>query len=408
MKTIRPLLRAFGAALGCAALVGPAPLPANEFASYPIGDDVTPSLGQFQIILDGAWTKTFDAIMATSPFSNTAATRKLKIYRHGGIFTSPVLYDPSTVIGRSESFRTTDPRDSFGVLAGAAPGSTFIKENQLIDFPTWINDPAGAHEIHTFLKSMRLVDSFTTRAGFSVRAGMDAPSRPVSAGQVVAGSATSDFPARSFFNVYVIVDFPKAGVLPAIQLVNTEPLLVQHTNVLSFPPRVIYQHDNSTAVSMYFNNDVTIPDPKGGTDIHVSRGTLFGQLTLAGHGVGTGSAAEVEALQVETESESETGKGKMPINPTPIPRVEIQDYSPDYHQALPTIEKSHLQSNGTFAFTATHVFSGLTHLVQSRANLAQGDWATIATIIPNTNRFDYVDPEPRGSQPRFYRLLVKP
>lgn len=396
-----------GFGLGFSQIAAPERLSANAFSDYPAGDDVTQSLGQFQIILDSTWVKTFDAIMANSPLSNTAATRHLKIYRHGGIFTSPTLYDPATRIGRSDSFLATDVQDSFGILAGAFPGQTFIKESQLTDLPTWIDEPNGPREVHTFLKSMHLTDSFNTRAGFSVRAGMDAPSRPVSAGQVVAGSVSEDFPAKSFFNVFVIVDLPAAGVLPAIQLVNVDPLLVQHTNVMSFPPRVIYQHGNSSAVSMYFNNDVTIPDPRGGTDLQITRGTLLGQLTLAGHGVGMG-ASEVESVQVELENETETGKGGMPINPTPTPKVHIEDFAPDYHQSLPAIEDSHFLSDGRFAFEAEHLFLERTHLVQMRTDLNLGEWTTIGTIVAKTHRVEFIDPDTGSKVQRFYRLKIQP
>ena len=47
----------------------------------------------------------------------------------------------------------------------------------------------------------------------------------------VSGSSGSDFPARSFFNVYVQVDLPAGGLLPPIQFVNVDPLLVQQTKL---------------------------------------------------------------------------------------------------------------------------------------------------------------------------------
>src|ERR1043166_5833731 len=50
-------------------------LPAQSFDSYAAGDDLTSSLGQFQVILDQAWVKIFDVIMANSPLATTAATR---------------------------------------------------------------------------------------------------------------------------------------------------------------------------------------------------------------------------------------------------------------------------------------------------------------------------------------------
>ncbi len=216
----------------CWALAGaPLPLHAQSFASFPIGDDATSSLGQFQIVLDPSWVKTFDIIMTNSPLGNTFSTKHLRLY-HRGVFTSPTLYDPATTIGRSDSFLSGAPQETLGALAGRSPGRTFIKDSQLTVRPVWAETNNGVHEIHTFIKSLHLTDSFTTRVGFSVKAGMQAPTRPVSAGQVEAGSPNTDFPAKSFFNVYVQVDLPAAGSLPAIQLVNVDPLLVPAVKVL--------------------------------------------------------------------------------------------------------------------------------------------------------------------------------
>jgi len=380
-------------------------LEGQSFSSFPAGDDVTTSLGQFQVVLDQAWVKIFDMLMANSPLSTTMATPHLKVYRHGGIFTSPTLYDPTTTIGRSASLLSGGPEDTIGILAGRAPGRTYIKDSQLTVRPNWDEPTNGSPEIHTFLKSMHLTDVFTTRIGFSVKAGMQAPTRPVSAGQVEVGSATSDFPARSFFNVFAQVDLPGGGLLPAIQLVNVEPLLVQQTNIFSLPPRIVYQHENSSAVSMYFNTDVTIPDPINGGDIHVTRGTLFGQLTLAGHGVGFGEN-EIEAFQNEIENESETAP--MPVNPLPITGVQIQDSSPDYNAAVPTIIAAHFLADGSFAFTITNAPANTTNYVQVSTEPVSSHWQTIGTIVPATNSFDFVDPNVTQQTRRFYRWTAFP
>jgi hypothetical protein len=253
---------------------------AQSFSAYAEGDDVTSSLGQFQIVLDSSLVKVFNIIMTNSPLADVLVTRHIRLY-HNGTLTSPTLYDPTTIIGRSDPFVSGGPEETIGALAGRAPGRTYVKDSQLIVRPTWPEPTNGAHEVHTFIKSMNLVDSFTTRVGFSVKAGMLAPTRPVCAGQVEGGGPTSDFPANSFFNVYVVVDLPSGGFLPPIQLVNVDPLLVQQTNIFSFPPRIVYQHENSSAVSMYFNNDCVITNPATGDQIQAPRGTLFGQLTLA-------------------------------------------------------------------------------------------------------------------------------
>ena len=375
-----------------------------SFSSYPAGDDLTPSLGQFQVVLDQAWVKIFDALITNSPLANVSSTKHIKLYHHG-VFTSPTLYDPATMIGRSDPFVTGSPEEFAGSLTGQAPGRTYVNDGQLVIHPKWPGPPAGAREIHTFLKSMHMTDSLTTRIGFSVRAGMQAASRPVSAGQVEGSSPTNDFPANSFFNVYVVVDLPAGGALPAIQLVNVDPLLVQQTNISSFPPHVVYQHENSTAVPVYFNADSTIHDPTTGTDIHVTRGTLFGQLTLAGHGVSF-SSVEVEAFQNEIENENSTGG--MPLTVAPISQVTIADFEPDYDAAPRSLSGGHFSSNGSFIFVLNQLTPKSTNYLQVTTDLATKNWRTIGTLIPTTNTFTFVDPEAVGGPVRFYRLSLLP
>jgi hypothetical protein len=250
---------------------------------------------------------------------------------------------------------------------------------------------------------MHLTDSLTTRFGFSVKAGMQAPKRPVSAGQIEGGNAPTDFPANSFFNVYVVVDLPGGGTLPPIQLVNVDPLLVQQTNISFFPPHVVYQHENSTAVSVYFNTNCDIPDPTTGGTVHVTRGTLFGQLTLAGHGVSFNSV-EVEAFQAEFENEGVSNT--MPLNPTPITSVTIVDYSPDYNAAPRSLAGGHFAAGGSFIFTVDHVVPNTTNYLQFCTDLASANWQTIATVIPATNNFTFTDPDAVHDPHRYYRLSL--
>jgi hypothetical protein len=271
--------------------------------------------------------------------------------------------------------------------------------------PAWPEPTNGAREVHTFLKSMHLTDSFTTQVGFSVKAGMQAPTRPVCAGQVEGGSPSSDFPANSFFNVYVVVDLPSGGLLPPIQLVNVDPLLVQQTNIFSFPPRIVYQHENSTAVSMYFNKDVIITNPATGAVMPAPRGTLFGQLTLAGHGVSF-SSSDIDTFQTEIETESETNT--MPVNPAPTTSVVIQDFAPDYNAVLPTLSPGQFASNGSFIFTANNLLVNATNYLQVRTNLTSDNWHTIATVVPATSTFTFVDPDAASGPQRYYRWSEVP
>lgn len=377
---------------------------ALSFTNYPVGDDVTPSMGQFQLVLEPNWERIFDLIIPNSPLGSVRLRHGDRMY-HNGVFTSPTLYDPSTLIGRSDSFVAGSHEEAAGTLAGRAPGRTYIQPGQAALHPTWPAPSNGVHIVHTFLKSMHLTDSLTTHFGFSVKAGMLATNRPVSAGRVEGGSADQDFPANSYFNVYVVVDLPSGGLLPPIQLVNIEPLLVQHTNITSFPPRLIYQHENPAAVPLYFNRDCVIPDVEGGTNINVARGTLFGQLTLAGHGVGF---SQVEIESFETEFETEHGTNVMSLTQEPTTHVEIEDHAPDYNAKPPRLEGSHRNSNGSLLFSLGRVPAGVTNYLQMRTNLHSGSWVTIATNITTTNATSFIDSE-AGSRPQgFYRLTLEP
>jgi hypothetical protein len=222
-------------------------------------------------------------------------------------------------------------------------------------------------------------------------------------GALYFGDPLQDFPARSFFNVYVQVDLPSGGLLPPIQLVNVDPLLVQQTNLSSFPPRLVYVHENSSAVPMYFNNDCVIHDPVQG-DIQVTRGTIFGQLTLAGHGVSF-SSVEIESFQAEFENEGTTNT--MPLTVAPLTNIVIQDFSPDYNAVpyTPTMSGNSFAANGAFVFTINNLEVNSTNSLQVTADLASGIWETIATIVPATNTFTYVDQSAATNRQRFYRLM---
>jgi hypothetical protein len=398
MKKKLPLLPILG--LSSAAICATITLPAQSFYSYPAGDDSTTSLGQFRVVLDTGLVDILDPILTNTPLAHLEGLPGVFIY-DGGVFTSPVLFDGSTIIGRSAPFVSGAPPDAGGALAGQAPGRTYISDSQMTVRPTWGDATNGVNEIHTFIKSLNLTDLMSM--GFSVKAGMQAPTRPVSAGEVEGSSPSSDFPANSFFDVFVQVDLPGGGRLPPIQLVNVDPLLVQHPGISSIPPKVVYQHGNSNAVSVYVNTDLKIPDPKGGPDIAMPRGTLFGQLTLAGHGIGYG---EAEIASFETEIENELASS-MPLNPTPLASVHIVDYSPNYNVVPPTLSSYHF-NNGSFVFTVNNVTANTTNYVQLTTNLGLRNWLTIGTNVPSTNSFLFADPGATNSPQRFYRWMGTP
>jgi hypothetical protein len=377
---------------------------AQTFGGYPAGDDNTFSLGEFQIVLDNSWVKIFNALLANSPWGGSGTSGHFRIY-HNGTFTSPALYDPATKIGRSDPFFPNSAIDYAGALAGAAPGRTYVTHDQLVLHPSWPGPPPGARVVHTFLKSMRLADTFTGNYGFTVKAGIQAPTRPVSAGAVEGGSATDDFPANSFFNVYVVVNIPASALMPALELVNVDPLLVQHTNITFFPPHLVYYHENITAVPIYFNKALTIHNPLTGADIQVHRGDLFGQCTLAGHGVSF-SSAEIETFQTEFENESGTNSAPLTVNP--ITNLTIVDFSPDYNAAPRSLSGGVFSSGGSFIFNVDHVVPNTTNYLQYTTNVAGGVWQTISMFIPTTNTFTFTDPDAQTTPQRYYRLSLTP
>jgi hypothetical protein len=131
-----------------------------------------------------------------------------------------------------------------------------------------------------------------------VKAGTFAGVSPRSLGIVQADipPGPPDFPARSFFDIFVEVNlpalpgtessvaFPPGGAI----LTNGQPLIVTNLNLASFPPQVIYIHGgNTNAVELRF---------KFSNAPYWAAGDLFGTLTLAGHGTFTNDCSQEDAL----------------------------------------------------------------------------------------------------------------
>ena len=221
------------------------------------GDDTTSSLGTFRIFVNPA----FQPLLAGYPGYSVSTGR----------MESPVLYDPATVIGRSDPFMTGSLSDTAGLPVGTA--GTVISESLFTLHPDNFHPPTPTREVHTQIRNFDL-------AGFGahVRSGATAPLRPISPGEVRSKSTSGlppvDFPAESFFDIFVEVDLPAFGLLPTATLYNPYPLLVQNDNLTNFPPKVVYIHGNTRAVPILFLN--TQPGKW-------EAGQLFGWLVLAGH-----------------------------------------------------------------------------------------------------------------------------
>jgi hypothetical protein len=229
----------------------------------PRGDDVIPSLGSFRIYV----LPPFQPLFAGYP-GYTPATGRLQ---------SPTLSDRQTVVGRSNPHAHGSPADTGGTPVGTT--GTIIRDSDFTHVPVGFQGPALTNEVHTQIRALNMAD--LGGSGARVRAGTFAPLQPISPGEVESLNsggigAQPDFPAQSFFDVFVEVDLPALGGLtaPAI-LFNQSPLLVVNTPLASFPPTVVYVHGNSTAVPIYFRN----ANPP-----QWNAGDLLGYLVLAGHG----------------------------------------------------------------------------------------------------------------------------
>jgi len=257
----------------------------------PRGDDATTSLGSFRIYVLPAFRPLMAGYLGYNP-----STFRLN---------SPILFDPATIIGRSDPHQDGDGSDIGGTPVGNA--GTMISDGTIPLWPDGFQGPPGTREVHTEVYDLNM----TYMGGaVAVRAGIRAPARPISPGEVESHSASgipaNDFPAESFFDVFVEVDLPPYANFPGGTLYNPTALLVVNdtlTNPPGFPPRVVYIHGNTTAVPVWFLN----ADPGGAWQAD----DVFGYLVLAGHGISfdTTDVAEFDSIMAQQE--------EMPIPPIP-------------------------------------------------------------------------------------------
>ena len=127
---------------------------ANLRAQFPAkGDDTNTSLGQFVIAVNPA----FQAYLAGVPYSGyNAATKRL---------TSPLLFDPITIIGRSSPFLAGSTNATAGVLVGTT--NTLVSAASFSVVPPGFAPAAGTREVYTQIRAFDLA----TVSGAAVRAG---------------------------------------------------------------------------------------------------------------------------------------------------------------------------------------------------------------------------------------------
>ncbi len=243
MKKVRIHSTLLAAALLLALVAGPA---AAQFPSSA-NDDTTFSIGRAIIWVDPA----FAHYVSGTPGWNLPTP---------GHWTSPFMYDGATVIGHSAAHLDGSTIDAAGTTVGLA-GSTVADSN----FTIHVNEgPPGFREVHTEMFKLHLTEPAGCNMGFAIRGGTGGRVAFPSFGEVEALQASSDFPAESFFQVYVEIDTP-FGTLR-----NIDPLMVSNPKLMALPPSVVYIHGLTPAVKVFF---------KGGPH----HGQLFGMLRLAGH-----------------------------------------------------------------------------------------------------------------------------
>jgi len=223
--------------------------------SPPCNDQV-PSLGRFIVHVTDP---TFFSLPGVDPTSH--------------LFMSPQLFDPATLIGRSTVFQDGSAPASVNIGTGANALVGIAGDPSVNPFAS----NAGQNEIHTAVLTMNL----TNGAGFGVRAGaaMNPADKLNSLGEVetLPGHGVgTDFPASSFFDIFVDVDIQGLGTL---HNTSGNPLVVQNGSIPQVPPNVIYVHGSSTAVPIQFDSAGSLGP------FSWNAGDVLGTLFVAGHGV---------------------------------------------------------------------------------------------------------------------------
>lgn len=196
-------------------------------------------------------------------------------------FHSPLMDDlgsgcpphgSGTTIWRSDPHHDGDQADEDGTEVGEEGSGRYVKDDDFEFVPDRFRGPNGTPEVHTELVCLNMV---RPGIGLALRAGWFFLDLAKSPGEVRSKNEGGDFPARSFFNVYVAVDLPPCGnSFEGGTVYNEDPLVVTNDDLHGFPPRVIYVHGETNAVRVVFGQD----DPN-------YRGKTLGFITVAGHGV---------------------------------------------------------------------------------------------------------------------------
>ncbi len=312
--------------------------PASSFAATfddnsPPNVETTFSIGVFKIIVEPTFAPMFGGYPGWRPSVRT--------------LTSPVMYDGNTQIGISPSHVNGDAPSVAGLPVGVGPSRVVALGDYAVapySVPAPFQSPGAVREVFDELRLMRLavsgsagVQECSNRIASTGSPGQGVPPAPaypfgsvlVSAGGltppappclgmvqslVPGGVPADDFPARSFFDIFAEVNLPAMVGWPGGFLRNTSPLVVENPALTEFPPRATYIHGISTAVALYLRDPIG-PNPAG---------TLFGYLTLAGHGVFTNCPTDTETQTFLDDVLGPTGEKPG----APIPQHALTDRCP--------------------------------------------------------------------------------
>ncbi|HEY6969816.1 MAG TPA: hypothetical protein VJA94_11470 [Candidatus Angelobacter sp.] len=269
-----------------------AALPLSAQGPFPTtngNDGPVQSFGQFWILIDPEY----------QPLFNTPTCTAYNPATH--VLQSPLLYDwNTTVMGHSKGMKENSPEDNGGVPVGLPPIT--VGDAGFHVPPSFSPILPNSHEVHTVIRHLNLTTypAVPFAAQARVRAGecynntacspvSPPPGNRISRGEVVSNASPvpptpppspSDFPARSYFNVFAQIDIPAIPGCPSfpgpVTVYNQDPLLVATPSIGGFPPSgVVYMHDSSSAVAVKFLAD----GPKW------KKGKRLGCIILAGHGI---------------------------------------------------------------------------------------------------------------------------
>ena len=246
MKRVTGFYTPLAAALLLILAAGPA---VAQFPAAP-SDNTIPSLGKAIL-----WVHpNFAGPMSALPGWNTPSPNH---------WTSPYLFDSATVIGHSAAHLDGDASDVGGTPVGTA--MTIVSDANFGLGPHVNEGPVGIPEVHTEIYSLDLQPPAACPMPVAIRAGTGMGVATPSFGEVESLAGSPNFPAESFFHVFVEVDLPIG-----ITVYNSTPLVVSAPSINSLPPTVVYIHGLTPAVPVYV----------------LGTGQLFGYLRLAGHQTG--------------------------------------------------------------------------------------------------------------------------